>query len=1183
MKKIFKRGFLILMCLALMCTSVSLPGFAEGADGEFVLTRVSHEACVSAVNVSGTKNVVLTVPYNYEGETIDLNTGLDISFDTSVYDSASASFSSDAAIGGESVEMTVSYMKVGDNTIYETVYTVSVKREEYNAPAVSGSITKKLTKAEAMAFSASDFTDVYKKNDGEGLGAVSLSGSDPSFGALTFKGSDYEKGSLINISDISKLVFDASAAKASGNVTYIVSFYDGDNTEDEVGTAALKISVSISGSSTDPADTEAGVVNYSCSADEYVTFSASSFNNICKEKTGENLSYITFTLPSSSTGVLYYNYDDSKTSNTKVTASTKYYRASEKYISYVSFVPNLKFSGTATISYKAYTASNTSYTGEIKIKVSASEISGSDISYKCVSGKAVKFSATDFNNICKEEVGDNISYVQFQLPSSSYGTLYYDYTSSSNYDSKVTEAKKYYRSSTSASLNKVAFAAKAGYTGTVTINYTGYTAGGKSYTGKVKIKVSAASSSDADISYSIASDEVATFSVNDFNTVCQEETGEQLSYVKFTIPSSSYGILYYDYDEDTEDYGSKVTSSTKYYRSSKPYIKYISFVPKSTFSGTATIQYTGYNIDGDSYAGTVEIVVDDGGLSGGDINTISYSVTSGYKTISATTLRTEFNKATGETLSYVKFELPSSSYGKLVYNYSTSNRDYDALVSTSKKYYYSSTPYLKYVTFVPKSSYSGTVSVRYTGYSSGGEEASGIIKFKVTKSSSNDDTNGDMDTITYNVTNGYKTVSASDIRSKFNDATGETLSYVRFTLPSSSYGTLVYNYNSARDSYDTKVTSSTKYYYSSSPYLKYVTFVPKAGYSGTVSVKYTGYSSYGESAAGIIKFKVTSRGSDSDADIITYSVNSNGFVNFTASDFNEACQDATGSSLSYVRFALPSESDGKLYYNYRSDGTYDKAITTTTKLYRTVSSNGDLLYNTSFVPAKTNGTVIINYTGYSTDSESFSGQVRINISKVSQKGMKNFAKKRNYTYKMFNDVDENSWYGYNSNKTISEAYELGLMSGMDNGSFEPSGTLTIAQAITIASIVRSTYNDDEYDFKTSDKWYLPYVSYAVEQGIITGSEFGSFDAVATRAQVAYIFARALPSSEYTAINSVTALPDVDSFNPYKNEIFLLYNTGVLSGSDNIGTFMPDSSITRAEIASISSRLAKPEKRTKLSF
>lgn len=67
------------------------------------------------------------------------------------------------------------------------------------------------------------------------------------------------------------------------------------------------------------------------------------------------------------------------------------------------------------------------------------------------------------------------------------------------------------------------------------------------------------------------------------------------------------------------------------------------------------------------------------------------------------------------------------------------------------------------------------------------------------------------------------------------DGTGQKLNYVRFTLPSSSRGTLYSNYGLSSQS---KVSSSTKYYDDD---IDEISFVPYNNYTGTVTITYTGY------------------------------------------------------------------------------------------------------------------------------------------------------------------------------------------------------------------------------------------------------------------------------------------------------------------------------------------------------
>lgn len=180
----------------------------------------------------------------------------------------------------------------------------------------------------------------------------------------------------------------------------------------------------------------------------------------------------------------------------------------------------------------------------------------------------------------------------------------------------------------------------------------------------------------------------------------------------------------------------------------------------------------------------------------------------------------------------------------------------------------------------------------------------------------------------------------------------------------------------------------------------------------------------------------------------------------------------------------------------------------------------------------------------------------------------------------FTDVNSSSWY----QSVVTYAYNLGLMVGNSDTTFNPMGNVTVAEAVTMAARARNSYNGGtNNDFKASSVWYQTYVDYAIENGIIKKGDFDRYDRVATRAEMAYIFAHALPDKGMKAINKVTSLPDVDSNTKYSKEIFTLYNAGILTGSDTKGTFLPDNPITRSEAAAIITRITLSSERKTLNL
>lgn len=182
---------------------------------------------------------------------------------------------------------------------------------------------------------------------------------------------------------------------------------------------------------------------------------------------------------------------------------------------------------------------------------------------------------------------------------------------------------------------------------------------------------------------------------------------------------------------------------------------------------------------------------------------------------------------------------------------------------------------------------------------------------------------------------------------------------------------------------------------------------------------------------------------------------------------------------------------------------------------------------------------------------------------------------------LFSDVNKDDWFFDH----VKNAYELGIMTGQGEGVFAPLGSVSLAEVITMAAKLRSSYIGDGYDFSGGETWYTHMVDYAIAQGIIQEGEFADYTAVATRTQFAYILSGALPSGALEEINTVedNSLPDVRMDDAYAANIYLLYRAGIFSGSDERGTFSPSGTVTRAEAAAVTSRIASAPLRTKCAF
>ena len=344
-----------------------------------------------------------------------------------------------------------------------------------------------------------------------------------------------------------------------------------------------------------------GDVEYTTGVGEEVTLDAADFNRVCQDANDRNFSYVRFELPRAREGVLYYDYVSANRYDRKVSEDERYYRSRSPRLSDVTFVPAKDFEGTVSISFRGVDTSGESFSGELVIQVTDDNGDGV-VRYKTGAGKAVTFDAADFNAACRRSNGASLDRVTFELPASSSGTLYYDYTSSSA-GARVSSSTSYYHSG-SPSISRITFVPGKGYEGALSIPFRGYDVDGDRFDGSVRIEVG---TEDGIVTYPAKSGAEVRFDAADFNAACRELTGENLRYVRFSLPATRYGTLYYKYGSSGE---SKLTESASYYRTgSGRLLDDVSFLAADGYSGTVSIDYDGRSVEGTAFSGSVDIVL----------------------------------------------------------------------------------------------------------------------------------------------------------------------------------------------------------------------------------------------------------------------------------------------------------------------------------------------------------------------------------------------------------------------------------------------------------------------------------------------------------------------------------------------------------------------------------------------
>lgn len=170
----------------------------------------------------------------------------------------------------------------------------------------------------------------------------------------------------------------------------------------------------------------------------------------------------------------------------------------------------------------------------------------------------------------------------------------------------------------------------------------------------------------------------------------------------------------------------------------------------------------------------------------------------------------------------------------------------------------------------------------------------------------------------------------------------------------------------------------------------------------------------------------------------------------------------------------------------------------------------------------------------------------------------------------FSDVKTSDWYY----SFVTSLRQLGIVSGKTASSYAPNNTLTRAEILKIALAASGISATEKYtggfsDISTSD-WYAPYIATAVQHGIAKGYPDGSFrpNAPVNRAEAVKIL---IEAKKLKADITVSGFGDVQSGSWFAPYVAKAKAVGITSGYPD-GTFRPDATVNRAEIAKMAIKL-----------
>ena len=150
----------------------------------------------------------------------------------------------------------------------------------------------------------------------------------------------------------------------------------------------------------------------------------------------------------------------------------------------------------------------------------------------------------------------------------------------------------------------------------------------------------------------------------------------------------------------------------------------------------------------------------------------------------------------------------------------------------------------------------------------------------------------------------------------------------------------------------------------------------------------------------------------------------------------------------------------------------------------------------------------------------------------------------------FTDVPSSAWYS----ESIKLVCEHHIMNGIGKTTFLPNGTLTIGEAIAIASRLHDSYYGNNTVFQSGTPWYQPYVDYARRCGIINGEY--QYNMTVSRAEFALFIGNSLSDEMLAPINKVEIgdIPDVYYLIPSQDVFHALSKAGVIGPNDSENSF-----------------------------
>ncbi len=173
----------------------------------------------------------------------------------------------------------------------------------------------------------------------------------------------------------------------------------------------------------------------------------------------------------------------------------------------------------------------------------------------------------------------------------------------------------------------------------------------------------------------------------------------------------------------------------------------------------------------------------------------------------------------------------------------------------------------------------------------------------------------------------------------------------------------------------------------------------------------------------------------------------------------------------------------------------------------------------------------------------------------------------------FSDVTAGKWF-YES---ITQMTESGIFKGYPDGTFKPDNTVTYGEFIKMFVVA---VTGEDLGNSDTGHWAENYYEKGIELGLYTEHDI-PMDVLKEgmpRKYMAILIANYFADVQVENYDLIkNSILDLHKGKPYQHEIIKAYGLGILTGYPD-GDFKPDSSLTRAESATVISRMLNPEER-----